>query len=202
MTFLHAAITGNNADLIKHVLQIYPLDGLDVVDFTYGKGTFWKKVDINKFRGFASLDVNPKVDGILKCDFRKTPFGEQFDAVFFDPPYRPYATKRSAIEQAYANLETTKNYSIKDLAELYNGGIVEAYRVLKPGGLLFVKMQDCVSSGKQHRQTITVYNQAIDAGFEDQDKFILINKSPLHFPGWKKQMHARKNYSELWVFKK
>src|SRR5262252_8398105 len=42
-------VTGLNADLLAEVTRLYRLDGLTVADVTYGRGSFWPKVDTSRF---------------------------------------------------------------------------------------------------------------------------------------------------------
>jgi len=202
--FVLSAVTkGNNSDLIENALSLYSLDDKDVADITYGPGVFWKKIDRNKLKSFRAFDILPKHDFVEKADCRKLPLEDNsLDAVFFDPPYRPWSTKISAIDKTYNNLATTEKFSVKDLSDLYLETIKEAERVLRPKGLLFFKIQDCVSSGKQHRQSITVFNHALNSGFIEQDQFLLVNKRVMIDAKWEEQHHSRKNFSILWVFKK
>lgn len=79
----------------------------------------------------------------------------------------------------------------------------EAYRVLKPNGILIFKCQDKVSSGKQYMSHVFIMNEAVKIGFYPKDLFILIAKNRL-IANWqiKSQKHARKFHSYFWVFEK
>jgi len=80
--------------------------------------------------------------------------------------------------------------------------MIEAARVLQPGGLLLVKCKDEIESSKQRRSHIELYSLALDElRFTDEALFILKQKNnPI--VQHKRQLHPRKNCSYLWVFRK
>jgi ubiquinone/menaquinone biosynthesis C-methylase UbiE len=78
--------------------------------------------------------------------------------------------------------------------------MTEAYRVLKPGGLLWVKCQDEIESGRQRWTHMELQARAVALGFVDRDMALLIQKAaPLQF---KRQLHLRKNHSYLLILEK
>ena len=80
---------------------------------------------------------------------------------------------------------------------------MEADRVVKPSGMIWVKCQDIYKNGRQWRNTIYVWQIARKLGWIDEDQFILV---AARHDGPKKhnntQRHARKAHSVLWVFRK
>lgn len=89
------------------------------------------------------------------------------------------------------------------LHRCYSDMLAEAYRVLKPDGILIFKCQDKVSSGKQYMSHVYIMNEAVRIGFYPKDLFILLAKSRL-VADWQKrnQRNSRKFYSYFWVFQK
>jgi len=84
---------------------------------------------------------------------------------------------------------------------MFDSALKEAYRVLKPEGLAWVKCQDQIMGGKQWRQHIYIFKMAMWLGFTDEDLFILVQKGrPTMRHNY--QLHSRKNFSYLWVFRK
>ena len=81
--------------------------------------------------------------------------------------------------------------------------LTEAYRVLKPDGILIFKCQDKVSSGKQYMSHVYIMNEAVRIGFYPKDLFVLLAKSRL-VADWQKQKqaHARKWHAYFLVFQK
>ena len=58
-----------------------------------------------------------------------------------------------------------------------------------------------MASAGQHWSHIELYNRALDLGYIAQDLFILVSGEEPRVP-WPRQVHARKNHSYLWIFKK
>lgn len=199
------ALVGTNADLFGNAVSLYLNDGDRVLDMTYGKGVFWRNIDETRFDLIRNdLDLTL---GDYHDDLRCTRWQDQeFDAVVLDPPYsgRSGSKVTSALDRSYNVQAFALEHGVvgvKDTLEFYQEGIIEAIRLLKPGGLLFIKVMDIVWSGKQHRLHIDVFNYAIELGLIDEDLFTLVQKNP---PTMRHnyQLHARKNNSFLWVFRK
>jgi hypothetical protein len=91
--------------------------------------------------------------------------------------------------------------SHKDIIELYKGGIREAKRVLRPGGMLWVKCKDEIEGGHQRWSHVEIYNAATDLGFYGLDLFVLVTQVPCGLRWRNGQRHARKNHSYLWVLR-
>ena len=125
----------------------------------------------------------------------------------FDPPYRSGgATSHKSMVGKYG-LDTiqsdTKSGHGNAAAvwQFYLDGMTEAHRILTDGGLMWVKCQDFVESGKQFWFHVEIYNLAVDLGMKVKDLFTLTQHgSPMM--RHKSQHHARRNNSYLWVFEK
>jgi hypothetical protein len=79
--------------------------------------------------------------------------------------------------------------------------MAEATRILKPGGSLWVKCADEIERAVQRRGHIEVFQIAQGLGLSDKDLFVLMQAAPPVTTG-RRQQHARKNCSFLWVFRK
>ena len=76
-----SAFVGGNADLFPQILSLHVPNGSKIADVTFGKGIFWKNVNLNNYNLFPS-DISTGFD----C--RELPYqNESFDAVILDPPY-------------------------------------------------------------------------------------------------------------------
>jgi DNA modification methylase len=198
MTKLYTSHVGNNSVLISEIAALYLQDGDKIADVTYGKGVFWRKIDLDKYE-FKKSDV-------ITCpetpyDFRKLPYeDEEFDVVVLDPPY-VHNPGKLMVDKNYQNAATTKGFYHKDIINLYREGMVEAKRILKEGGLLWVKCMDQVESGYQRWSHVELYQEAIKLGLYGKDLFVLTQVSKPHIQH-QNQKHGRKNHSFLWVFKK
>lgn len=189
---VYTCYSGANADLIEHVSELYLKDNINIADVTYGKGAFWKKIDLSKYI-FNGTDI------IMGVDFRKLPYeNNTYDAVVLDPPYA-HNPGRMMVDKTYNNAATTKGFYHSDIINLYKEGMIEAYRVLKTKGMLWVKCQDEIECSKQKWSHIEIFNIAQELGYYAKDLFVLHqDKNPI--VQYKEQKHARKNHSYLWVF--
>ncbi len=86
--------------------------------------------------------------------------------------------------------------------DLYFRAGGEAYRVLKPDGILIVKCQDEVSANKQRLTHVEIINRFESIGFYTKDLFVVVRTNRPNVSRLKQQVHARKNHSYFLVFVK
>lgn len=179
--------TGTNADLLPDIMQMYANEGDVVADVTYGKGVFWRNVDMNKYV------FNP-TDLMTGTDFKNLPYDDDsIDVLVLDPPYmHGGATIKESINKCYQN----QNTSHESVIRLYAGGILEASRVLKKKGKIFVKCQDEIESGKQRLSHVELIQCLELFGFRIADIFVL-TQSTIPAMREKYQKTARKNHSYM-----
>lgn len=181
-----------NAHMIADCVRLgYLRSEREILDPTYGQGTFWKVwrppkltgADANQFGGF---------------DFRDMPWDDgSYDAVVYDPPYKLNGIPTPGVDTRYGVGESTR---WQDRIKLMQQGQKECARVLKPGGYLLTKCQDQVVSGKVVWQTDIMTAQAVHDGLVKVDRLdFLTNPRPQPHS---RQVHARRNYSTLLVFQK
>ena len=117
---------------------------------------------------------------------------------------RPKGLEQTCAQTVERGLGTKKlgrtRLSHAGIIQLYEAGMTEATRILKPSGLLLVKCQDEIESGRQQWSHIEVRDIACRLGMTIQDLFVV---TPRHAPliQNRNQKHARKNHSYMWVFK-
>jgi len=205
---LSAQICGN-AEIFPQILELHVPDGAIIADVTWGKGVFWKNVDPERYQVLGT-DIS---DGV---DCRNTPYdGSSLDCVVFDPPYmegffrsngqRAGNGSHAAIRENYSNgdevPEGGKKYHAA-VRDLYERGCSEAFRILKPGGILIVKCMDEVSANKQWLTHVEVINHCEALGFYSKDLFVVIRQNKPSVSRLIKQRHARKNHSYFLIFVK
>jgi DNA modification methylase len=179
------------------VARLYLRDGDRIADVSYGKGVFWRKVDLCKY-DFHPSDICTCPDA--PHDFRDLPYEDaSFDVVVLDPPYSPDPGRGMITNSSYRNFETTGHLNHDGIVRLYQEGMREAKRVLRPEGLLWVKCQDEIESGKQRMTHIEIHDHALQLGMTVEDLFVMVRPSPP--PVQHRQKHARKNHSYLIVFR-
>jgi len=193
---IFTSILGTNAVLLEEISKLYFEYGDSIADVTYGKGVFWKNINLEDYT-FSPSDLVTCPD--TPYDFRKLPYkNESFDCVVFDPPYM-HTVGKPMVDANYKNSATTKNMYHSDIMKLYHDGMVEAKRILKLGGIMLVKCQDEIESGYQRWSHIDIYNIATKLQLYGKDLFVLTRNGnpPIQY----KQQHARKKHSYMWIFK-
>ena len=155
---IYSASVDINENIFPQILRLFVKDGAEIADVTYGKGVFWKKVDKSKYNLHFS-DIKTGVD----C--RDLPYeAESMDCVVLDPPYMEGFFRRNTDHLAGSgnfvafrdHYSDGSAYNQKAGAPKYHDAVtdlyyragLEAYRVLKKGGILIVKTQDEVSANK------------------------------------------------------
>jgi hypothetical protein len=186
----------SNADLIADVHRLgYLRDDDHVLDPTFGRGLWWKKWQPEK------LTVHDlALDGV---DFRALPYPDgMFDAVAFDPPYVSVGGRATTgLPDFHARYGLTgAPRTPAELQQLINAGLTEIQRVVKPGGVLLVKCQDYVSSGRLWVGTHWTLAHALTLGMEPVDRLEHIGRARPQ-PSGRRQVHARRNLSTLFVLR-
>lgn len=192
-----------NDEVFPHVLALHVPKGSVVADVTYGKGVFWKSIDTTAYDLRAT-------DLTMGVDCRRLPYVDSaIDCVVFDPPYMH--TPGGTAHQNHQNYEdyyynnaishSSKKYH-EAVLDLYFEGSKEAFRVLKPGGVLIIKCQDEVCANKQRLTHVEIINELSRMGFTVVDLFVVVRNNKPGVSRILKQVHARKNHSYFLVFRK
>jgi len=197
-----SAHLGTNDLVFPHVLSLYVAKGSKVVDVTYGKGVFWRRVP----SGFYELLRSDLKDGV---DCRKLPYAnEDVDCVVFDPPYMHTPggsahVNHQNFEAYYKNnvAASGKKYH-EAVLDLYFSAAREAWRVLREGGIYIVKCQDEVCANLQRLTHVEIINELAKYGFVAEDLFIVVRNGKPGVSYILQQAHARKNHSYFLVFLK
>lgn len=197
----------HNASLIPQVARLWLKPGDRVLDVTYGRGAFWTEMSA---RDWPTVDFDAHDLALDGVDFRCLPEAdESVDVVVFDPPYVAQGGRASSTEPEflarYGLMDVPKTTT--ELRELIAAGIKEASRVLVPGGRLWVKTMDYISSGKYQQGRHHVVQSAMESSLDQVDEFI-------HHSGTgpqptrnrdgspRRQYHSRRAHSFLCVFAK
>lgn len=200
---LAATAWNTNADMILDCVQLgYLRKEWLTLDPTYGKGNWWTKWEPDLL---VKSDINPQAPCMDPADFTSLPYATNaFDVVTFDPPYVCIGGRKTGSMQdmhaAYGMTDAPK--SPAELQALINAGLAECRRVVKPGGLILVKMQDYISSGKFWNGTYRTQRWAEYLFLETIDRLEHVAKAPRPQPAGRRQVHARRNLSTLLVLQK
>lgn len=156
------------------------------LDATYGEGVWWKV--------FRPSDLT-----ILEVDFRNIHYDDEtFDVVTLDPPYKLNGTDQG--EGWRYGVDIPMEWKAK--MQMIREGITECERVLKRFGILLLKCQDQVCSGKIRWQTIEFPRHAHAVGLDLIERFDYYGGyRPQPMTG-RRQQHAHGRGSTLLIFKK
>jgi hypothetical protein len=191
-------IHGNNSALIAAVARLYLPDDAIVADVTWGCGVFWRRFNGRRRFRLIGSDIRDQAGVTLRADFRQLPYADaSVSVVVLDPPYTHCGHYLNNHRYGSA---LTDHLRHREIIDLYRAGMVEARRVLTPGGTLWVKCQD-ENDGKQNWTHCTLMDIAVQLGLRSQDLFVLAPR-PAPTRRWQRQKHARKAHSYLWVFRK
>ena len=197
------SISFSNDEIIENIMLLYGIDRFDL-DCTYSIGHFWKHLPQPRNKS----DLLPKRNDIIKASSDNLPFeNDSMKSIMFDPPFviagETYKDNDNGSSIIAKRFEGYKNFN--ELKNHYFGTLKETYRILQTDGILVLKCQDVVSSGKNHFTHSLVMNMALKVGYYPKELFILMAKNRINsFNGekWKNQFHARKHHSYFWVLQK
>lgn len=200
---------GDNAAIFHTILGLHVPDGSVIADVTYGKGAFWKSVDLTRY-SLKSSDLKTGVD------FRNLPYKDNsIDVLVLDPPYMEglFRNKTDNLAGAGTHSAFRDNYSNGSLTDYSDGGpkyhdkVLELYfqagseamRVLKNHGIFIVKCQDEVSANRQRLTHVELIN-GWEKDFYCKDLFVVTRNNKPGVSRLIKQEHARKNHSYFLIF--
>ena len=199
---------GSNMDIFPNILHLYVPQGSRIADVTYGKGVFWRNVNVADYEFFPS-------DLKTGTDARNLPYEDlSFDSIVFDPPYMEGLYRRkedhlagagthASFRDYYSNGQATPRGELKYhdvVVDMYMKVACEAMRILKPGGTFIVKCQDEVSANRQKLTHVEIIYGYEHLGFYCKDLFVVTRHNKPVVSRVVKQEHARKNHSYFLVF--
>ena len=194
---LAATAWPTNGDLIADCARLgYLRKEWRTLDPTYGRGVWWTKWEPDEL-----VTYHRPIDG---SDFRDLPEPDaSFDAVAYDPPYVCVGGRKTTgtadMHDRYGL--TGAPTSPAKLQRLIDDGLAEMHRVVKPRGIILVKCQDYVSSGKLWPGTHRTLAFALGLDLSLVDRLEHVSGVRPQPPG-RRQVHARRNLSTLFVLQK
>lgn len=196
------SISYSQTEILEWILRLYVPEGRFDVDPTYSKGGFYQSGEIPK--PVMAFDIYPQSEEVTQADCRHLPLADvSVRSMVIDLPF--LATSGKSLRSQSGNI-INRRFGVcqteTELSSLYADAIAEAWRVLYPGGILVMKCQDKVSSGRQYMMHCTIHDMAVTTGFRVLDLFVLLAHSRLIADWQKNQKHARKYHSYFWVFQK
>lgn len=199
----------NNAALINDVAELGYLQRTDrILDPTYGRGVWWKawRPDAGQL---VTNDLHPDTDAMHHEDFRAMPFEPaSFDAIAFDPPYSATGGKDTSTIPGYLERYGRSPSTPQEIQAQIDDGLTEMARLIRPSGVVLVKCQTYVWSGKLWLGAHRTLQHALALGLEVHEILQHTGRArpqPRRFNAdgtEARQVHARQNYSTLYVLRR
>lgn len=193
---------GEDAELIEQLLSFYPRKKpRRILDATVNGGRFWR----DSQRPVIGLDIDSRYRPTIVADNNRMPFrAASFEVVVYDPPHIPNQGKDKSKDfntrfGLVARSSKENNYTF---THTFPPFVKEAYRVLKPEGILLCKIADYVHHHRYQWAHIDFIIAARDAGLMACDCIIKIRKGPIIDPKWKNAHHSRRQHCYWLVFRK
>ena len=202
MNDLIKSIGYDQGEITRNILKLHVPEGKIDCDPTFSTGAFYQNTGVDA--PILRFDIFPQRDDVKKADARNLPLADSsISCMMLDPPF--LATKGKSLKSSDGNI-INRRFGVypdeKSLHRCYAEMLAEAYRVLKPNGILIFKCQDKVSSDKQYMSHVFIMNEAVRIDFYPYVLFILLAISRL-VAGWQRnQKHSRKYHSYFIVFQK
>jgi SAM-dependent methyltransferase len=193
---------GTDAELLELMLGFYPRSSPELIlDATVNTGRFWNGTG----RSIIGLDINSEFRPDVVADNRRQPFKDScFDVVVYDPPHIPNqgSDRSKDFSTRFGLVLKSSSENGYNFTHLYPPFLREAFRILKPEGVLFCKIADYIHNHRYQWAHIELIEAAIEAGFCACDCIIKTRNGPIRDPKWKTAHHARRQHCYWLVFRK
>ena len=191
---------GNDSDLLETMLKFYSvIDPDPILDATFNTGRIWGKTT----RRIVSMDIDSRYQPDIVADNREMPgvADGSFAVVVYDPPHvgpqgRDKSSKRFDVDFG-ATVECGKPHNWS-LSYLYPPFLEQAFRVLKPDGLLLAKIADMVNNHRARWPHCDFMAMAQESGFTVCDLIVKVRTGPMRSTRWEQAHHARKRHC-FWI---
>lgn len=193
---------GEDRTLLELMLNFYPRQTpRRILDATVNAGRFWEK----STREIVGLDINPGFRPTLIGTNLSMPFRDaSFDVMVYDPPHIPNQglDRQKDFNTRFGLVLKSSRENGYNFSHLFSPFAREAYRVLKPEGILFSKISDYVHNHRLQWAHIDFVQAAAAIGFVPCDCIVKMRKAPIVDPKWRKAHHARRRHTYWLVFRK
>lgn len=193
---------GEDAELIERMLDFYPRKRpRTILDATVNGGRFWR----DSKRRVIGIDIEPNHRPKIVASNCMMPFTQRsFDVIVYDPPHIPNQGKDNLkdFNSRFGLVLKSPKEQQYSFSHTYPPFLREAYRVLRPEGILLCKVSDYIHHHQYHWAHIDLTQAAKSIGFRPCDCIIKVRKGPIIDPKWKHAHHSRRQHSYWLVFRK
>lgn len=196
------SVVETDPEALASLLGIHAVPGPRILDVTYNRGRIWgdlpyKLTRLDRDPGLHALGFTDSI-----ADFGALPFDEAtWDVVVFDPPHQTDGGK-NALGGQWARDYGTDAADMRgpNIEPIFAPFLLEARRVLAPGGIVLAKIADQVHSSAYQAQHVAFINAARGFGLELIDIAIKVsaNRGSLVDPKWKQVCHLRQIHT-FWI---
>ena len=193
---------GEDAELLDQMLSFYPRKlPKRILDATVNGGRFWH----GRTHPVVGMDIEAKHHPDLVGNNTAMPYQDKvFDVVVYDPPHIPNQGKDKSkdFNIRFGLVLRSSKENGYSFSHTYPPFLREAYRVLKPEGILLCKISDYVHDHRYQWAHVDLVHAADGIGFCPCDCIIKVRKGPIIDPKWKTAHHTRRQHSYWLVFRK
>lgn len=201
-TPLLSVMPDKDSVILEKLLQFYPKTTPNVIiDATVNTGKFWA----GSSRQVIGIDRNSDVRPTIVANNEALPFmASSCDVVIYDPPHVPNQgrDKQKDFTTRFGLGEKRGKRASYSMSGTYPAFLMEAFRVLKPEGILLAKITDYVHNHKYHWAHLDFVQAGEAIGFCPCDCIIKTRKAPIIDPRWKTAKHSRRSHCYWLVLRK
>jgi len=193
---------GEDAELLERMLEFYPRKRPKrILDATVNGGRFWR----DSKRKVIGIDIAAAHRPTLIADNSHMPFRDTcIDVVVYDPPHIPNQGKdnQKDFNTRFGLVLKSSKENGYSFSYTYPSFVKEAYRVLRPEGILLCKITDYIHNHQYQWAHVDFIQAARVAGFCACDCIVKTRKGPIIDPKWKTAHHTRRQHCYWLIFRK
>lgn len=193
---------GEDPELLDLMLEFYPRRRpLRVLDATVNVGRFWRASS----HRVIGLDIERRFRPTIVGDNTAMPVQDDcFDVVVYDPPHVPNQgrDKQKDFNVRFGLVLKSSRENGYNFSHTYLPFTQEAFRILRPQGILLCKIIDYVHNHRYQWAHVEFLQAAVAVGFQACDCIVKIRKGPIIDPKWQVAHHSRRRHAYWLVFRK